>query len=147
MNPLLLARTQMANPLFVQQQQQQRLAMQQRGLGPSMLQRAHGQGRGRGRLMETGPHPLATPHGIGRGAHVIPSGLLTATIASLRVVMASNDQAKVTAAINEAFIKLGANDAESKRKVLEQLVAASTKDNNNDSGHGQTDGKEKEKHR
>jgi len=119
-NPLLLA--QRGLPYL----QQQRMAMQQRGLGPAVLQQAHGGATGGGRVE---PQPLPAPHANGNGAaHVIPNELLTATIANLREVMASNDQEKVTAAINEAFVKLGANDAESKRKVLEQLVAASTKD-------------------
>ena len=71
----------------------------------------------------------------------IPSELLQSTINELKQVMTnSNQQSAVTEAINAAFIKLGANDPESKRMVLEQLVAAcggqtainNVKNNNND---------------
>merc|ERR1712228_1157928 len=59
----------------------------------------------------------------------IPQELLNSTINELKEVMVSSDQAAVTAAINAAFIKLGANDPESKRKVLEQLVETCSKEN------------------
>merc|ERR1712129_690801 len=53
----------------------------------------------------------------------IPSDLLTSTINDLKSVMQSNDPSAVTNAINAAFVKLGANDPDSKKRVLEQLVA------------------------
>merc|ERR1712176_767914 len=55
----------------------------------------------------------------------IPQELLDSTINELKEVMtSSSDSAAVTNAINAAFTKLGANDPDSKRKVLEQLVEA-----------------------
>merc|ERR1712129_633033 len=53
----------------------------------------------------------------------IPADLLTSTINDLKSVMQSNDPSAVTNAINAAFVKLGANDPDSKKRVLEQLVA------------------------
>merc|ERR1712129_670157 len=53
----------------------------------------------------------------------IPADLFTSTINDLKSVMQSNDPSAVTNAINAAFVKLGANDPDSKKRVLEQLVA------------------------
>jgi len=53
----------------------------------------------------------------------IPSELLDSTINDLKSVMSSSDPLAVTNAINAAFIKLGANDPDSKKRVLQQLVA------------------------
>lgn len=64
--------------------------------------------------------PNTTLNGVGN----IPQSVLNSTIAELKQVMQnSSDQAAVTVAINAAFAKLGANDPESKKQLLQQLVA------------------------
>merc|ERR1712228_693164 len=82
----------------------------------------------------------------------IPSELLESTINDLKSVMSSSDPLAVTNAINAAFIKLGANNPDSKKRVLQQLVAKcqsvnELQTNSNEQSREDANGKKKKKKR